>query len=60
MQVEVSVQRVLEIMGRKLSEMAVENARLVATNEVLTERLHEYVNGGVETSGPPNDAGLSE
>lgn len=43
MQIEVSATRVIDMMAAKLGKKEAEIARLEATNEVLMERLREYV-----------------
>lgn len=43
MQLEVSATRVMDKMAAQIGSQAAEIARLQATNEVLVERLREYV-----------------
>jgi uncharacterized coiled-coil protein SlyX len=43
MQIEVSATRVIDKLASKVGAQASEIAHLQATNEVLTERLREYV-----------------
>lgn len=43
MQIEVSATRVIDMLASKLGKKEAEIARLEATNEVLMERLREYV-----------------
>lgn len=52
MQVEVSFDRMMGIMAEKVGRAEMENARLIATNEVLTERLQEYERRDLQQRAP--------
>ena len=52
MQVEVSFERMMGIMAEKLGRAEIDNARLIATNEVLTERLQEHERTNLQRQAP--------
>lgn len=56
MQIEVSATRVIDMLASKLGKKEAEIARLEATNEVLMERLREYVERDRVTNKLPESA----
>lgn len=56
MQVEVPVQRMLEILSGEVANLTIKNCQLTVTNEVLTERLRQYV----ERDGRSNTVASSQ